>query len=75
MVQRVIKIPKHGGPDGHGFTETIFDALKHVLIDKSIPDEQVKDAIELCLSISKQQEWNELYRPQLLDILQKDSII
>lgn len=66
MVQRTIKIPKHGGPDGEGMNEVIFESLLVVLDTADVSDEYVKKSIELCLSISTQEEWNEKYRPILL---------
>jgi hypothetical protein len=75
MVQRLIKIPKHGGPDGVGLSPPIFESLIQLVTDRTITDKEATSAIELCLGASTQQEWNEVYRPQLIEILQKNSII
>jgi hypothetical protein len=69
MVQRVIKIPKHGGPDGVGLPETAFLSLVELINSKGITDNQITQAMELCLSASTQDEWNNKYRPQLVDLL------
>ena len=47
MVQRSIKIPKHGGPDGQGLPRIAFDELKVLLSSTDISDAQAKDAVEL----------------------------
>jgi hypothetical protein len=67
MVQRSIKIPKHGGPDGQGLPRNVFEQLFAVVDDLTLPNEEVKIAIELCLSLSTQQQWNEEYRVELLE--------
>lgn len=67
MVQRVIKIPKHGGPDGQGLPREAFEQLFAVIEDLTLSDREVKIAIELCLSISTQSQWNDEYRVELLE--------
>ena len=69
MVQRVIKIPKHGGPDGVGLPEPAFLSLVELINSTGITDNQITQAMELCLSASTQDEWNNKYRPRLVDIL------
>lgn len=75
MVQRLIKIPKHGGPDGVGLAPPIFESLVQLVTDQTITDKEATSAIELCLSASTQAEWNDIYRPRLIEILQKNVII
>jgi len=70
MVQRIIKIPKHGGPDGIGLPRTVFDQLLIMLDDVTIKDAEIKQAIELCLSASTQTEWLD-YREELLQRIDK----
>lgn len=65
MVQRAIKIPKHGGPDGLGLPRTVFDHLLIMFEDITISDAEVKSLIEFCLGASTQAEWVE-YREELL---------
>lgn len=67
MVQRNIKIPKHGGPDGEGMNDIIFDILLQLLDLKEVTDSEATKSIELCLAISKQEDWNTIYRPKLLE--------
>jgi DNA ligase-1 len=64
----VKKIPKHGGPDGQGLTWTAFRALADALAKRELTGDSAKNAIELCLSVAKQSEWNDWY----MRILQKD---
>jgi hypothetical protein len=70
MVQRIIKIPKHGGPDGIGLPRTVFDQLLIMFDDVTIKDAEIKQAIELCLSASTQPEWLD-YREELLQRIAK----
>jgi hypothetical protein len=70
MVQRIIKIPKHGGPDGIGLPRTVFDQLLIMLDDVTIKDAEIKQAIELCLGASTQSEWLD-YREELLQRIAK----
>jgi hypothetical protein len=69
MVQRLIKIPKHGGPDGVGLPRPVFDHLLLMLDDVTINNDEIKGAIELCLGASTQAEWQE-YREELLQRIQ-----
>ena len=67
MVQRALKIPKHGGPDGQGLPRVAFEKLFEVIDDLTLTDEEVKIAVELCLAVSTQQQWNDEYRAELLE--------
>ena len=64
-----IKIPKHGGPDGQGLPEEVIDELIDIINNGLFTVEQVRQAVELCMSASTQDEWNNNYRPRLLEIL------
>ena len=64
-----IKIPKHGGPDGQGLPEEVIDELIDIINNGLFTVEQVRQAVELCMSASTQYEWNNNYRPRLLEIL------
>lgn len=66
MVQRVIKIPKHGGPDGQGLQPQVFDQLLELLNNQIVSDIEAQDAIDLCFNVSTQIEWNDTYREELL---------
>jgi hypothetical protein len=69
MVQRLIKIPKHGGPDGVGLPRAVFEHLLLMIDDATINNEEIKGAVELCLGASTQAEWLE-YRQELLQRIQ-----
>jgi hypothetical protein len=69
MVQRLIKIPKHGGPDGVGLSRAVFEHLLLMIDDATINNEEIKGAVELCLGASTQAEWLE-YRQELLQRIQ-----
>lgn len=64
----VKKIPKHSGPDGQGLSWTAFRALADNLARRELTGDAAKTAIELCLSVAKQGEWNDWY----MRILAKD---
>lgn len=66
MVQRSIKIPRHGGPDGQGLPIEAFDKLIEMVMDVGVSDADAKAAIELCLAVSNQQQWNDTYRLELI---------
>ena len=66
MVQRILKVPKHGGPDGQGLPREAFDQLLVLISDENTDDTQVKGAIELCLSASTQVQWNDEYRAEII---------
>lgn len=65
MVQRSIKIPKHGGPDGQGLPMIAFQQLLEMVTNPEVDDEEIKKAMLLCLAISTQGQWNETYRIEL----------
>ena len=63
-----IKIPKHGGPDGQGLPEEVIDELIDIINNGLFTEEQQRQAIELCMSASTQEQWNNNYRLKLLEI-------
>jgi hypothetical protein len=63
-----IKIPKHGGPDGQGLPEEVIYELIGIIKNGLFTEDQTRQAIELCLSASTQEEWNNNYRPRLIEI-------
>lgn len=65
MVSKV-KIPRHGGPDGQGLPRESFDQLLEIVSNNQIDNNSKKQAIELCLSASTQNQWNEEYRQELI---------
>lgn len=66
MVQRKLKVPKHGGPDGQGLPKEVFEEFLKIFIDPAVSDNDAQQTMELSFSASKQQEWNEVYRLELL---------
>jgi hypothetical protein len=71
MVQGTVKIPKHGGPDGQGLPAEVIEELLLLIKNGVLTEEQINQAIELCLSASTQQQWNEVYVPLLVDKLKE----
>ena len=63
-----IKIPKHGGPDGQGLPEEVIDELIDIINKGLFTEEQQRQAIELCISASTQEQWYNNYRLKLLEI-------
>lgn len=71
MVQRIIRIPKHGGPDGEGLPLSVFDELIELLNTELVSDIDAQTAINLCFNISKQDEWNNIYQKELINRYRK----
>lgn len=65
MVPGVIKLPKHGGPDGQGLAPEVIAELIGIIQNGLFTEEQCQQAIDLCFSASTQQQWNEEYLPLL----------
>lgn len=64
----VKKVPRHGGPDGQGLPWSAFMELTRNLAERRLTGDAARQAIELCLSSSKKDEWNDWY----MRILAKD---
>ena len=64
----VKKVPKHSGPDGQGLPWTAFAKLADDLATRRLTGDAAKKAIELCLAVATQSEWNDWY----MRILTKD---
>ena len=62
----VKKVPTHGGPDGQGLPWEAFKELAHLLYTRQLTGHDARDAIELALSASTQQQWNDWYRRILI---------
>jgi DNA ligase-1 len=62
----VKKVPTHGGPDGQGLPWAAFKELANLLYTRQLTGHDARDAIELALSASKQEEWNYWYRRILI---------
>ena len=67
MVQG-IKIPKHSGPDGQGLPRNVFESLVTMINDAGTTASEATIAIELCLALSTQVQWNDEYRPELVKL-------
>jgi len=64
----VKRVPKHSGPDGQGLPWEAFARLADDLATRKLTGDAAKKAIELCLSVATQAEWNDWY----MRILTKD---
>lgn len=62
----VKKVPTHGGPDGQGLPWAAFKQLADSLHLRQLTGHAARDAIELALSASKKDEWNDWYRRILI---------
>ena len=62
----VKKVPTHGGPDGQGLPWEAFAKLADQLAKRELTGHDARDAIELCLSASTMQQWNDWYRRILI---------
>ena len=74
----VKKVPTHSGPDGQGLPWVAFKQLLESLRKREITGDAARDAIELALTVSTQDQWNDWYRRILIKDLRcgvSDSII
>ena len=62
----VKKVPTHSGPDGQGLPWEVFEDLADKLAKRELTGHDARDAIELCLTIAKKNEWNDWYRRILI---------
>lgn len=62
----VKKVPSHGGPDGQGLPWPAFKKLADQLAKRELTGHDARDAIELCLSASTKEQWNDWYRRILI---------
>ena len=62
----VKKVPTHGGPDGQGLPWVAFKELCSLLSSRHLTGDAARDAIELALSASTKQQWNDWYRRILI---------
>jgi DNA ligase-1 len=62
----VKKVPSHSGPDGQGLPWAVFADLANKLANRELTGHDARDAIELCLTIAKKNEWNDWYRRILI---------
>lgn len=62
----VKKVPTHGGPDGQGLPWAAFEELLVQLSTRKLTGNDAKTAIELALSASTTDQWNNWYRRILI---------
>ena len=62
----VKKVPTHGGPDGQGLPWVAFKELCHLLSTRQLTGDDARSAIELALSASTKNQWNDWYRRILI---------
>ena len=62
----VKKVPKHSGPDGQGLPWEAFKELARLLASRELTGHDAKNAIELALSASTGEQWNDWYRRILI---------
>ena len=62
----VKKVPSHGGPDGQSLPWEAFKELCHLLQTRQLTGDDARSAIELALSASTKDQWNNWYRRILI---------
>lgn len=62
----VKKVPIHGGPDGQGLPWPAFKELARALSARELTGHDARNAIELALSASTKDQWNDWYRRILI---------
>ena len=58
----VKKVPSFDGPDGQGLPWEAFKELANLLATRKLTGHDARDAIELALSASTKNQWNDWYR-------------
>jgi DNA ligase-1 len=58
----VKKVPSFSGPDGQGLPWEAFKELANLLATRKLTGHDARDAIELALSASTKNQWNDWYR-------------
>jgi hypothetical protein len=72
MVQGTITLPRHNGSDGPGLPVEVIEELVGIIKQGLFTEEQIAQAINLCMESSIQDQWNEEYIPLLLEKLKED---
>lgn len=62
----VKKVPVHGGPDGQGLPWSAFETMLGVLAERGLTGDAAREAIELQMSSSTKDQWNNWYRRILI---------
>jgi DNA ligase-1 len=62
----VKKVPSFSGPDGQGLPWDAFKELCHLLATRQLTGDDARSAIELALSASTKNQWNDWYRRILI---------
>ena len=62
----VKKVPSYSGPDGQGLPWVAFKELARALALRELTGHDARDAMELALSASTEQQWNGWYRRILI---------
>ena len=62
----VKKVPSFSGPDGQGLPWEAFKELCHLLATRQLTGDDARSAIELALSASTKNQWNDWYRRILI---------
>jgi DNA ligase-1 len=62
----VKKVPIFSGPDGQGLPWAAFKQLAYSLAKRELTGHDARDAIELALSASTREQWNDWYRRILI---------
>ena len=72
MVQGTIILSKHTGPDGLGLAIEVIEELIDTIKQGLFTEDEIAQAINLCMERSTQSDWNEIYVPLLLEKLKED---
>ena len=72
MVQGTVVLPKHNGPDGIGLPVEVIEELIEIIKKGLFTEEQITQAINICMETSTQYQWNEDYVPLLFKNLKED---
>ena len=65
-----VKVPQHQGPDGQGLPRPVFEKLLELIKSKDLSEQDLKQAIEFCFGASTEEQWNQVYAPELRNIIE-----
>ena len=72
MVQGTVTLPTHNGPDGIGLPMEVIEELIGLIKQGTFTEEQIAQAVHLCMESSTQEQWNNIYVPLLVERLKED---
>jgi hypothetical protein len=71
MIEGIVTLSRHPGPDGEGLPLEVIEDLIDVIKNGLLTEAQINQAVDLCMKTSTQDQWNEVYMPLLVQRLKE----